>query len=83
VTIIEAMKAAQEIFPDEPDVHLNLEIDVYSNGIPRITRWIFTNALSRRVVSSERSWEHALAKAKAENPDAWPELNDAMEEVEP
>ena len=76
MTIQEALKAAQEIFPDDDSVHVSLECTLGVTGRLHMTRWLHCNRLDHGVVSSDKSWEHALAQAKAENTNAWPAVDD-------
>jgi hypothetical protein len=83
MTIQEALKAAQEIFPDDENVYVSMDVSLYKKDKkPRQTLWVFANSLPRRTVSSNRSWEHALAIARTGNEDIWPEVEEPFEEQE-
>ena len=74
MTIQEALKAAQEIFPGDNSVSVSID-QVARTGNEELTttRWIFSDGIARRCVSSSRSWEHVLALAGADNNELWPE----------
>ena len=81
MNIQDALKAAQEIFPEQSDVHVSLDCTLYPGQKLRMTRYIFTSALPRNIVSSDRSWEHALAIARSGNEDLWEDAPDEIDEV--
>jgi len=77
MTIQEAFEQAQELLGNGATV--NIECSMRESGKPNVCRWIFSNELPNRCVSSYRSWEHALAIAKSGNEDCWPEADDEYE----
>jgi len=84
MTIQEVLKAAQEIYPEAKPHELKVSVDRYwyGDGEMRSTYYIFVPdcaGASKRIYSSDRSWEHVLAQAKADNEDVWPEVEEEIE----
>lgn len=53
----------------------------YRSGWPNLFRlWDYSGAVSE-LITSERSWEHALAIAKTGDEDCWPEDDSPVEAV--
>ncbi len=85
MTILEAFEKAQVIFP-EGQVTLSVEQTIrsrstVSNRPPKLSteRWIHHKSLPNGCISSDRSWEHALAIAASGNEEIWDEVQEEIE----
>lgn len=74
--IAEVLEEMAKIYPksDPKEFHVTAERSLRGDGRDQMTYWIFVPDwadTSKKCFSSYRSWEHALAQAKAEESELW------------
>ena len=82
MTIQKAYEAARAIFPGDEGMSVTIEFTLRSHykGTLQAIRWIHSGCLPNRCVSSYKSWEHALAIAKAMKEDQWEQVEELEQE---
>lgn len=81
MTIEQVYQQLAEIYPGE-SVKISIDRTWDSANKFRSSYYIFVpNAVGsqKRIWSSDRSWEHALAQARSSNEDIWEEQQEPME----
>lgn len=85
MTTAEVLTELAKIYPQAKsyDVQAQVERTYRGDGTIRTYFWIFVpdcyRTGSKKCYSSDRSWDHVVAMAKADNEDVWPEDHSNVE----